>query len=142
MRLYCNTKHTNAHAGIIHVIRDFQLPRVDVDIVLSVRPGTAGLVGSDFSSLPEDPTMAVHFGRELSHQHEEQRLIEEALRTVDPSGVGAQEMRWYVSGDEPTEGTHVYVAMKDDGTVVVTAFSAETLAERILKINDPGSDDP
>lgn len=86
--------------------------------------------------------MAVHFGRELAHQHKERQIIEEALRAVDPTGVDAQEMRWYVSGDEPTEGTHVYVAMKDDGTVVVTAFSAETLAERILRMTDSVNGDP
>ncbi len=75
--------------------------------------------------------MAIHFGNIFLDQEGERDLITEALRAIDPSGVNASEMRWYISGDEPEEGFHVYVAMKSDGSEVVTAFSARTLAERI-----------
>lgn len=64
-------------------------------------------------------------------QEDDRALITDALRAIDPVGVDATEMRWYISGDEPEEGFHVYVAMKDDGSEVITAFSAQTLAKRI-----------
>lgn len=79
-------------------------------------------------------TLAIHFGNVFLDQNEARELITEALRAIDPAGVDASEMRWYISGDEPEEGFHVYVAMKDDGSEVVTAFSARTLAQRILEM--------
>ena len=76
-------------------------------------------------------TLAIHFGNIFLDQDEERQLITEALREIDPAGVDASEMRWYISGDEPQEGFHVYVVMRDDGSEVITAFSARTLAKRI-----------
>jgi hypothetical protein len=75
--------------------------------------------------------LAIHFGNIFLNQDGDRELITDALRAVDPVGVDASEMRWYISGDTPEDGFHVYVAMRDDGSEVVTAFSARTLAERI-----------
>lgn len=80
--------------------------------------------------------MAIHFGNMFLNQEDDRRLITEALRAIDPTGVDADEMRWYISGNEPEEGFRVYVAMKDDGSEVVTASSARTLANRIRAVGE------
>jgi hypothetical protein len=80
--------------------------------------------------------VAIHFGHIFLKQENERKLITDALRDIDPTGVDAAEIRWYIVGDESEEGLHVYVAMKDDGSELVTAFSAQTLAKRIRALGE------
>lgn len=78
--------------------------------------------------------MAIHFGHLFARRPDEKAVIEEAIRSIDPIGADASDVRWYVTGDEPQEGLQVFIAMKDDGSVVVTAFAAAMLARRILEL--------
>lgn len=75
--------------------------------------------------------MAIHFSNLYHGRDRERRLIREAIRDADPIGADAEEIRWYVSGDEPEDGMHIYVAMNDNGTTVVTASATVALADRI-----------
>lgn len=75
--------------------------------------------------------VAIHFSDLYHGRDRERQMIQEAIRDADPIGADADEIRWYVAGDEPEDGVHVYVAMNDKGTTVVTAFGAASLADRI-----------
>lgn len=77
--------------------------------------------------------MSIHFSSVFDSRHQERERITEALRRIDPPGVAGGHVTWYVSGDVPKEGVHIYTVMNESGTFVVSAFSVRSLVKRLEK---------
>lgn len=75
--------------------------------------------------------MSIHFSSVFESRPRERERITEALRRIDPIGVDGHRVCWYVTGDVPEEGVHIYTVMNESGTFVVSAFSVRGLLKRL-----------